>query len=560
MTKTVGIQWGVLLGAAAAASVACGSAGSSDGFAGTTALAPEPGGVPVSGSSSGGSGGADSAGSADAGTVPALPPEKKSEGAFQTPVSTGSIVWIANPTSGRVAYIDASTFTVQTVAAGNGPTYLAAVPDPSTHDDVAIVANTLSHDATLLRVHQGALTTQTYPSTADANGWAVSSSGHWAIAWTDATRVTSPDPAQGFQDVAVLDLTGAHPATILSVGYRPSEIAFAADESHAFAVTQDGISGIDLTGAQPVLGSNVPLPAPAAAPAPTPDAGAAQAGSSSQPDVSITSDGAYALVRVDGVQAITIVSLADGSTTSVPLPSAATDLTLAPNGQFAVAVLRSASTVALLPLPGILTNPALVELVPVPGETIGRAVVTQGGARVLLFTTAAPIDRLTVLDLQPAPAARTIQLRDPVLAVFPTDDELDAVVLHSVTPVAGSTVKGAFSLVPIASDLPPKIVSLPAAPTAVALSPSSDRALVALRDDASLTYGLQLAKLPTFEVTPYTLASPPTAVGIAAGAGHGYVAQDYAEGRITFVDLAAGAARTITGFELGARIVEGSQP
>ena len=52
----------------------------------------------------------------------------------------------------------------------------------------------------------------------------------------------------------------------------------------------------------------------------------------------------------------------------------------------------------------------------------------------------------------------------------------------------------------------------------------------------------------------------------AAGAGRGYVAQDYSEGRITFVDLAEGTpqdggddftARTITGFELSAGIVVG---
>jgi len=36
------------------------------------------------------------------------------------------------------------------------------------------------------------------------------------------------------------------------------------------------------------------------------------------------------------------------------------------------------------------------------------------------------------------------------------------------------------------------------------------------------------------------------------------VAQDYAEGRVTFIDLAARTSRTITGFELGASIVEWS--
>jgi hypothetical protein len=76
--------------------------------------------------------------------------------------------------------------------------------------------------------------------------------------------------------------------------------------------------------------------------------------------------------------------------------------------------------------------------------------------------------------------------------------------------------------------------------------------------------------MPSLEVTPFTLASPPSAVGISVGAHRGYVAQDYSEGRITFVDLATSSAcdasascnlsRTITGFELGARVVNGSTP
>ena len=147
-----------------------------------------------------------------------------------------------------------------------------------------------------------------------------------------------------------------------------------------------------------------------------------------------------------------------------------------------------------------------------------------------------------------------------MLAVFPTDDGANAIVLHRMKPVAGSTVRGAFSVVPVDGDLPAKIVGTTAAPTGVALAPASDRALVTTRDDGSRTYGVYLAKMPSLEVLPFPLASPPMAVGIAAVSGRGFVAQEHPEGRITFLDLAAGQARTITGFELGARVVDGSKP
>ncbi|MGZ3478441.1 MAG: hypothetical protein ACXVCJ_28335 [Polyangiales bacterium] len=66
--------------------------------------------------------------------------------------------------------------------------------------------------------------------------------------------------------------------------------------------------------------------------------------------------------------------------------------------------------------------------------------------------------------------------------------------------------------------------------------------------------------MPSLAVDRYALASPPIAVGVVAGAGRAFVAQEHPEGRITFVDLGSGTARTLTGFELSARVVDGSTP
>src|SRR5215469_5197891 len=223
-------------GAWASAAGGCSSSNSGADFGG----AAIPGNGAFADASSGAFGGGNSS-STGTTAPPPLPPEMKVESAFRSPVATGQVVWIANPTSGRVAYIDATTFTVKTVQAGNGPTYLAAVPDQT--GDKALVLNVLSQDATLLELVQGTLTTRTFPSTANANAWAVSKSGRWAIAWTDTTAVTGADPTQGFQDVVVLDLsaTNAKPPTTLAVGFRPVQVAFDAD-LHAFVVSQDGIS------------------------------------------------------------------------------------------------------------------------------------------------------------------------------------------------------------------------------------------------------------------------------------------------------------------------------
>ena len=82
-----------------------------------------------------------------------------------------------------------------------------------------------------------------------------------------------------------------------------------------------------------------------------------------------------------------------------------------------------------------------------------------------------------------------------------------------------------------------------------------------------MTYGLYMGLMPSLDVVHFSLASPPIAVGIVVGASRGYVAQNFAEGRITFVDLGSEEcdssspceqARTITGFDLSARIVTGA--
>jgi hypothetical protein len=617
------------------------STGASNGtasFSPASAGSTGAGGAPSGQNTAGGGASASSAGGSAAASPP--PPETKVESNYQSPVATGNVVWIANPTSGRVAYIDSRTFAVKTEQAGDGPTVLAAVPDPDpTHQpphDLAVVLNVVSHDATLFALTppangsdiDGQLSKTIEPSTPYANAWAVSKSGRWAIAWTNTNLVASPDPIQGYDRIEVLDVTGARPPTALSVGFAPVQMVFSGDETHAYAVTADGITVIDLVaGSVPRVTQSYPLGAPSPVGAPdasleagtqdaaTQDDGAQDAGTqdagtqddgaqdagmqdagtqddgssdasdssppiepgaapamvgSGPPDVSFSPDAAYALVRQDGVESITVISLADGKATLVSLPDFPTDLTMSPTGTFAVAVLRDTSTVAVLPIPGIASDPASFTTTAIPGETIGRAIVTRQGETALLFTTVAAVDRLTVLTFAPAPTYRTIPLHAPVLAVFPTDDARNAIVLHSLP--AGSIDLGAFSVVPIATTLPAAIQPLSAPPIAVALT--NDRALITISNEATARYAVYVAAMPSLVSTEVPLASPPLAVGIVPGSpvgsidagtaspATGFVAQDYSEGRITFIDLSAdddGGARTITGFELSAGIVEGTE-
>ncbi|HVY37885.1 MAG TPA: hypothetical protein VHM31_08115 [Polyangia bacterium] len=557
--RTIALLLSVAAGCSAASQSGGSSDGTSNGFGGTKGTGATSGGIGSGGST--GTGGSSS-----------LPPETEAESSYEIPVATGRYIWVANPDSGRVAYVAGATLQVRTVEAGNGPTYIA--PIPSGTGDAVVVLNVLSDDATVLRIAAtGALTKNTVSGVAHgANALTVSPGGRWVTAWTDARAVTAADPLKGYQAVTVIDLAARPPAgTVLSVGFRPVEVAYAADESAAFAVTEDGVSVIDLSAASgPRVTRNLLLTSD-----PTDDADTR--------DVSITPSGQLALVRREGSASIGVLDLTTGALGEIALSAAVTDLDLTPDGGAAIAVARDSAEVAIIPLGTGLPDASKVQHVTIAGETIGSASISADGKSVLLYTNAVAAQRVTVLTLGASPAYRIVKLHAPVLAVFATPDGSNAVVFHSESPPpvvdagapapadGGLTARPdagpppsqkptrAFSLVPLAADLPAAIEETDVPPQAVAISPAGDRVLITERDDQKKVYGVYVGQFPSLHVQKIDLASPPIAVGVLAAANQGYVAQKNAEGRITFVALDSGQARTLTGFEIGASVVDWAQ-
>jgi hypothetical protein len=457
-----------------------------------------------------GTGTAGSTGSTDAGPPP-LPPEMEVESSYEVPVATGSYIWVANPDSGRVAYVAGATLQVHTVEAGNAPTYISAIP--STTDDAVVVLNVLSDDATILRVAAGGQLTKNTVSgiAAGANAMTVSPSGRWVTAWTDARNIGSPNPLQGYQAITLIDLLVSPPAkTILSVGFRPVDVAYAADDSAAFAVTEDGVSVINLAQAGgPRVTRNVPLTDD-----PSDDADTR--------DVSITPNGRLAVVRREGSASLGIVDLPTGTRGSMVLSGAITDVDVTADGKSAVAIVRDTAEVAVIPLSGGIPDPATIQHLTIAGETIGSASIAADGKTVLLYTNAVAAERLTVLTLGTTPTYRVVKLHAPVLAVFATTDASNAIVFHSQstlatstststaidggrtpTPDAGlpsQTASNAFSLVPLAVDLPAVIEETEVPPQAVAITPAGDRVLITERDDAKKIYGVYVGRVPSMEI------------------------------------------------------------
>lgn len=529
-------------GALMLVAIACGAADNEDaagapsGTGGASAFDSGLGGFNATG------GGAGQGGSAGSG----LPPEKELESSFRVPVTTSRFVWSANPDSGRVALIDASSLELTILEAGFAPTYLAAVSDPADEtNNAAIVLNVLSHDATLFRVAgSGKVDTTTLPTHQGANSWAVSKDGGWAIAWTDPTKVTNPDPTDGFQDVTVLHLTDPPTSTRLTVGYRPTRLSISSDGTRAFAVTEPGVSVIELSSA-PEVTQLVPV---------TDDPLSA----ASTRDVSITPDGSMAVVRNEGDDDVLFIDLSDGSRNTRTLSGPLTDLDLSADGSLALAVVRDQAELFLLPIPEAATNAAAGDSVKLSGELVGSVSVSENSETAALYSNATANDRISTVDLRPGAGyltVRSVSVKAPVQAVFPAPDGAHLIALSS--PPGGSSKKGAFSLVAAQKILSPKVVGTDAVPIAVGLQQSpTGRGLIAVRDDVTQKHGVYMARMPSLQVDFTPLSSPPLSVGIVQKAGKGYVAQQHPEGRITFIDLTDGSARTLTGFELGAKVVD----
>jgi DNA-binding beta-propeller fold protein YncE len=501
-----------------------------------------------------GPGGAGSSGSdhqADAAAEGSLRPEQEVESAYEFPAATGHYVWVANPVSGRVAYIDATTLQVRTTQAGNGPTYLAAIPDDNI--DTAIVINVLSNEATLLKADAaGNIDSVNVPVAAGSNSWAIEPAARWAIAWTDYRRVQTPRTTDGFQDISVVALSsGEVRSTRLTVGYRPVAIRFSLDAKRAWAVTQDGVSVLDLAAPSgPTTSGFVSI-----SDDPMDDPGTR--------DVVVTPDGSYALVRRDGSADITLIDLTNSTRKSLTLPGSVTDLDLSPDGTRAIAVVRDTSDAVILPLPAVATDPTAVKIVPVDDAVVGSVSMAQKASVALLYSNASEQQRVTKLAYgSDPPEVRTLKLHAPVLATFLAPLGTSAIILHG--PIladggtGGSSAPGAFSLLNIDPELPARLQGMQAPPMGVAIGNSASRAIVGERDDQAKVYGAWLVRVATQQVDRYALASPPLAVGILEAANRAYVAQKHSEGRVTFVDLDTGLARTLTGFELAARVVDGT--
>lgn len=507
--------------------------------------------------------GLSSGGSMGSGGGATLPPEEELEESFRSPVVAGPFVFSANPESNRVARIDARNLQIEVFDGGNGPTFLTALPAGETGGGV-LVANDRSDDASLFVFPKGVdleaadpeVLTALVPLQAGASAWAVGQSGKVAISWSRASD-NLLGTEDGYQDVTVLSFSGASvddgiqfESASLSVGFRPSRVEIAPDEKRAFVVSDPGITVLSFESGAHVE-REIFLP---------------DGTRDLSRDVSFDADGRYAFVRLEGESEILIVDLETDDRVTVELPGVVTDLDLSVDGETGVAVVRGddvdlgeggatgagSSQIILFSLEALVADAEDFDVVSIEG-LVGSASLSPDGKRAVLYTNATPSSEVWILDVETR-EKRSVDVRAPVRSalVSPTGD-------HAVTiqqPATGSTKAGAFAVVPLRENLPTRIEGTEAPPSLVSMAPDGKSVLVTTLAATAGTSASYLVQLPGFRVDRLELPSRPLSSGIVMSARRAFVAQEHPEGRISFIGLDAGDRTTVTGFELGSKVVD----
>jgi hypothetical protein len=487
----------------------------------------------------------------------ALPPEKEQPLSFETPQAGKTSVYVPDPDTNRVAVVNATNFKVQNVPVGTQPRYAVTVPG----QDIALVFNVGTQDVALLRTDdQGVTTPKRIEVGHNANAIAIAPDQQHALVYQDAT-FSSAAGADSFQDLTVIDLAlGAEKARRVSVGFKPRGVEFTADGKRAFVITEDGISVLDfaaLDGGPKIL--------------PLVSLGDSLSDAQSI-DVQVTPSGAFALARRDGESTVRLIDLSSGKIETLTLGDATadagvgaelTDLDLAPDGSFAIAVLRDRGVLVRIPIPQGFRDPTSLKELPAQDALIGSVTLSASGTRAIGYTTAAPVESVTVFDLTADVPPRGIRLRKSVRAVALSDDGSRALVLHAPEGALGSAqdedaridASEGYSLVDTGSGFAKlQLTPVRANANGLLLTPDGKRVFTLLAGGSVKT--VEMADLDSFEITSRELSTTPSSIGFVPGSAmpRVFVGQT-GNGGITFLDALTGApVRTVSGFEIASRI------
>ncbi len=481
------------------------------------------------------------------------PPETEVDASFLRPVAAGPFVLALSPESDSAAIVDPVTLSIRAVVLPEEPVAAAGLPGQS----AALVLSRTGRAISRLDVSATELTLRVQRTPRRFSALAVAPDGGFAVLWTP--EGTAPDfGAEGV--VAIVKISSLGDEGVipdeLAVGRRHTNVYFRVAEGAARDLV---ILGKEEIAFVPLRGEDALEPVRLRLPAGFDEILTREAAASP--------DGGTILLRALAAPELLVINVRTRSLSTLPLPAVATDLELSRDGRRAVAALRTAESVAVIPLPEALTDPTAITILPTPGIVPGQVEVADDGRRALVFSTAEPSETLGVLTLDGVPSLQVLDvLQKWVRAVGLTADGSRAVVLHRPDP--GSTIADpyeravdhdeGYSLLDVDRGIAQLKRTGAVAPREIVLAADGRHAAVVLGTTVSNST-VEVLDLQTLVTDSLVLAGVPEYAGALATDDPAlldriWVTQIHPAGRISFVELSRRAVRTVTGYELNADV------
>jgi len=489
------------------------------------------------------------------------PEEEDDERPGARPAASARHLWVLSPGADAVTLIDTETLALRSIPFPPEPIAVATLPG----EEAALVLSGGGRALSLLSRADGTHSLAVVDTGRRFDALSLAPDGSVAVLWT-------PDgvlPAEGAEGlVALVDVdairSGEAAPAVFAAGRRHEAVHFrmeAGTAVDAAIVGKGEIAVFALAGgfAPP---ERVPLPDAFADPA-TRETVAAP-------------DGSFLLLRSLAAAELAVFDVATRALSTVPLPAPATDLDVSAEGSLALAVLRGAGQVAVLPLPAALADPGTIAFasVDLPGTGCdeppclhppGQAALAPDGRVALLYSNATPTEGFARFDTADGSHVVFDRLEKWVESIRLSPDGASAVVVHRPDP--DSTAADPYerevdranghTAIDLSSGAAQLKLTGALAPAVVIFAAGGRFAAVPLIGADG--FGLDVIDLQTLVVQPLPLASTPAFAGTLpaptpALAHRIWVTQAHPAGRIGIARLDEMRMQTITGFALGTEV------
>ncbi len=481
-----------------------------------------------------------------------LPPDVETSRVVGRPVASSVRLFTLATDAHALLVLDPSSLALESVPVPSGPEALAVIPG----QEVALVLSGEARALTLVDLNAD-LRVETVRLPRRYRELSVSPDGNWAVLWTP-DGVAPEDGAEGLISLVNLDALSRGQAEPIEIaaGFRHTDVHFVVDGVVATAAVVLSKSAATVVRFEQL---RTPGYRPQRILLPSPFAEVIGREVAAVPGADVL------LLTSLGTQALAIVDVASSTVSQFPLPGRASDIDLAPGGQYAVLALRGQGQVGILPMQDILSSTDSLRLIDVPGLVPGQIEVSSDGGHAAVFSTQDGSERFAWLDLQSGELVIMDQIDKEVQSIALSPDGTGALVVHKANP--DSTIADdyeravdqdeGYSLVELQSGFAQLKRTASAAPVEVAFGASGQFAALTIRNELDGEYHVEVADFSSLIVHSLELASSPQFMGALPESEKVWVTQLHPAGRISVVDLDTRRLQTLTGFQLNSEIISG---